>query len=286
MQSKYHPLIHAITNPVTINDVVNMILAAGATAICADNAAETAEITAISQGLLLNTGMPNDAKLEAMLAAGREANRRGIPVILDPVGAGASNYRKQFFRTLLAEVHMTCIRGNHSEMAALAGIAFRSHGVEDAGITPPPEKLQKLAEHLDTVLAVSGDTDLAVSANQILESKTGSPLLKKITGAGCMLSGYLAARIAAGRLEGIERSGSEITPADRQAAQQGWQNDSAGKIILTESDVVQIVHEGLTSYGLAAETAEREMRDSGHVGNATFRTYLIDAVSRESGEVI
>ena len=85
------PLIHAITNAVTINDVVNMILASGAAAVCADNSKEVFEITAISSGLLLNTGMPNDDKLEAMLLAGRKANELGIPVVLDPVGAGASS---------------------------------------------------------------------------------------------------------------------------------------------------------------------------------------------------
>lgn len=261
------PLIHAITNAVTINDVVNIILASGAAAVCADNSKEVSEITAISSGLLLNTGMPNDDKLEAMLLAGRKANALGIPVVLDPVGAGASSYRRQFLARLLSEVHMTAIRANMSEAAALYGIAFSSKGVEDAGITLAPSLLQELAERYDTTLAVTGDTDYAVSRDELLTSQTGSSLQKQITGSGCMLSGLLAASLAGNR-KGESAANSAGNPARNTDG-----NPASGL------STAWIVHRTLEMYGQAAEDAEQEMKASGHIGTATFRTYLIDRIS-------
>ena len=243
-----HPLVHAITNAVTINDVVNMILASGAAAACADNEKEVEEIVSISDALLLNTGMPEDNRLNAMILAGRKANELGIPVVLDPVGAGASAYRREFLTKLLSEVHVTAIRANMSEAAALQGMAFASQGVEAAGVELEPAALQELAERFGTVLAVTGETDYAVSGEEILISRTGTPLLKSITGAGCMLSGLLAASLAG-------------NPGD------------AGRRVRT-------VQETLAAYGQAAEDAEREMMSSGHIGTGTFRTYLIDGISR------
>ena len=110
MVRQEHPMVHMITNHVTVNDTVNIILAAGGTAICADAPAETAEITAISDTLLLNTGTPSRDTLEAMLNAAREANRRSLPVVLDPVGAGASVFRGRILEQLLQEVQFSCIR--------------------------------------------------------------------------------------------------------------------------------------------------------------------------------
>ena len=245
---KQRPLVHAITNAVTRNDVVNMILASGAAAICAENVREVEEIVSISRALLLNIGMPDENKLEVMILAGRKANELGIPVVLDPVGAGASAYRREFLAKLLSEVHMTAVRANMSEAAALQGMAFASQGVEAAGIELTPSALQELAGRLDTMLAITGETDYAVSKEEIRTSRTGTPLLKSITGSGCMLSGLLAASLAG-------------NPED------------AGR-------GVRIVHETLRIYGQAAADAEKEMCSSGHIGTATFRTYLIDRISR------
>ncbi len=245
---KKRPLVHAITNAVTINDVVNMILASGAAAVCADNKKEVEEIVSISGALLLNTGMPGDDRLDAMLLAGKKANERGIPVVLDPVGAGASAYRRDFLARLLSEVHMTAIRANMSEAAALQGMAFASQGVEAAGVELAPAALQELAGRFDTVLAITGETDYAVSREEVWISRTGTPLLKSITGSGCMLSGLLAASLA-----GNEKESCSLT---------------------------RVVHETLRIYGQAAMDAEKEMTESGHTGTATFRMYLIDRISR------
>ena len=155
---------------------------------------------------------------------------------------------------------MTAIRANMSEAAALYGIAFASQGVEDAGITLAPPLLQDLAERYDTTLAITGDTDYAVNRNELLTSQTGSPLQKQITGSGCMLSGLLAASLA-GNLEG-------------EPAENPDRNSESGL------STVRIVHQTLEMYGQAAEDAEQEMQASGHTGTATFRTYLIDRISR------
>lgn len=255
---KAHPVIHAITNPVTIHDVVNMILAAGATAICADSAEEAADITAICDGLLLNTGMPDDDRLEAMLRAGRKANEKGIPVVLDPVGAGASPYRRRFLRKLLSDVQFSCIRCNMSEAAALSGMTFASHGVEDAGVKLTPEQMQQLAGEYRTVLAITGETDYTVTRDQIVESHTGTPLEKEITGAGCMLSGVAAAVLA--------------------AADSG-ETSVAGRSLLRPAEIRAL----LGAYGSCAEAAKKEMEQAGERGTATFRIRFMDAVSIASG---
>ena len=206
------PLIHAITNPVTMNDVVNMILASGALAICADNPEETREITLLSDGLLLNTGMPCDEKLRAMIRAGRAANENGIPVVLDPVGAGASQYRKRFLKELLRQVRVDCVRANRSETAALCGVSFEARGVESADVSADTDSIRRLSEKLDAVIAVTGEEDLAVYKETVLKSRTGCAMQKRITGAGCMLGGLIAAAIA----------GNRTSPSSKGAPRMYW----------------------------------------------------------------
>ncbi|MDD6666668.1 MAG: hydroxyethylthiazole kinase [Lachnospiraceae bacterium] len=251
------PLVHAITNPVTMTDVVNLILASGATAICADDPKEAEDISSISDVTLLNIGMPSERKMQAMLLAGRKANELGHPLVLDPVGAGASAFRKEILEKLFNDLHPTCIRGNQSEMAALMGVVIPSRGVEDAGLSLDPRKLQNLARKLNTVLAVTGETDYAISPNQILESQTGTPLLKRITGSGCMLSGFLSASIGAFyKKKKFSSDPEEILPA---------------------------VQESLVTYGHLASLAEEEMKTGPVQGTMTFRTLFIDAFSRAAG---
>lgn len=237
------PLIHVISNYVTLNDVVNVILAAGATAIAADDPQEAEQITALSRALYLNTGMPSDRKLEAMIRAGKTANCMGTPVVLDPVGAGASDYRQQFLKRILEEVHITCIRGNASEIAALSGITFRSGGVESTNITEPVTAMQNLSQRLQCILAVSGHTDLVVTPDSIHKSEAGSPLAKRVTGCGCMLSGLVAAFLS-------------LYPS------------------LPVREQALLVHQVMENYGLAQERAQ-----TSGTGTMTFRSRLIDNIS-------
>ena len=254
------PLIHLITNPVTMNDVVNLVLASGAAAICADAPQEAAEISGLADATVLNIGMPAETNLKAMLAAGEIANALGHPLILDPVGAGASGFRQQILQTLLEKLHLTCIRGNQSEMAALLGMSYPSRGVEEAGICLEPELLQKLAKRYDTVLAVTGNTDITVSKDQILVSHTGTPLQKRITGSGCMLSALLGAALA-----------GSMTPSSSPGEQALRLTNTAG--------IVSLVHETVEVYGSLASQAEAEMEASSRHGTMTFRSRLIDIVS-------
>ena len=251
------PLIHLITNPVTMNDVVNLVLASGATAICADSPEEAAEISGLADATVLNIGMPSESKAEAMLAAGEKANELGHPLILDPVGAGASDFRQRILKTLLERLHFTCIRGNQSEMAALLGVSYSSRGVEEAGVCLKPDRLQELSARYDTVLAVTGETDLTVSKERILVSHTGTPLQKRITGSGCMLSGLLAAALA-----------GSTAASSGQALRLG---DTSG--------IASLVRETVKAYGCLAREAEKEMEASSRHGTMTFRSRLIDAVS-------
>lgn len=237
------PLIHVISNYVTLNDVVNIILAAGGAAIAADDPQEAAQISQISRALYLNTGMPSDRKLEAMLRAGKAANSAGIPVVLDPVGAGASDYRMKFLTTLLREIRFTCIRGNRSEIAALSGSHFRSQGVESADVFESESSMQDLSEELHCILAVSGETDLAVTPGKIWSSHTGSVMAKRVTGCGCMLSGLIALFLAA-----------------------------CPDVSLEEKAF--LVHQVMEKYGLAQENAQKKVG-----GTMTFRYELIDTVS-------
>ena len=124
------PLIHNITNYVTVNDCANMVLACGASPIMADDAAEVEEITAICGGLNINIGTLNSRTVTSMLLAGKKANQLGHPVVLDPVGAGASHLRTDTAFRLLREVQFTVIRGNISEIKTLASGAGTTKGVD------------------------------------------------------------------------------------------------------------------------------------------------------------
>lgn len=238
------PLVHVISNYVTLNDVVNVILAAGAAAIAADDPQETAQITEISRALYLNTGMPSERKQKAMTAAGKAANAAGIPVVLDPVGAGASDYRKDFLEKLLRDVHITCIRGNAAEIAALSGVTFRSRGVESADIFESEASMQQLSDELHCIVAVSGKRDLVVTPDAVRASETGSALARRVTGCGCMLSGLIAAFLA-------------LYP---DASMQ---------------DQAALVHAVMKQYGLAQQEAQK-CAD----GTMAFRNKLINVISR------
>ena len=116
---KKHPKIHCLTNPVTMNDVANILLAAGGSAVMAQDEQEAAEITTFCQGTLLNTGVPDESKIRACILAGKRANQLGHPVILDPVGAGGSSFRQRELKKLLEQVHPSIVRCNQEEDAVL-----------------------------------------------------------------------------------------------------------------------------------------------------------------------
>ncbi len=202
---KKRPLVHCITNYVTVNDVANILLACGASPIMADDKKEAADITKICQATEINIGTLNSRTIESMLIAGQEANRLGHPVILDPVGAGASELRRETVNVLLETVKFTVIRGNISEIKTIAQGKKSGKGVDadivDGITTENIEKVvsfvRKLAKETDAVIVVTGAIDLISSSDITYVCKNGHELMSSITGTGCMLSAVIAAFCAA-----------------------------------------------------------------------------------------
>lgn len=241
------PLIHSITNYVTINDCANILLAAGASPIMADAPEEAAEITARCQGLTLNLGMVHADRIPAMLASGRQANAMGIPVVLDPVGAGASTFRTDTAHRLLLEVRFTVIRGNLSEILALAGGAGHSRGVDTADTLTARTRdadialAKELARCTGAVVAVTGPTDLVTDGSAVCEIHNGHPMMGSVTGTGCMLSCLTAAFVAASPAEPFRAAAAAVC-----------------------------------AMGLCGEIAHDRLQPG--EGNASYRTRILDAV--------
>jgi len=188
------PVIHAITNWVTANDVANVIQAIGARPIMAISPEEVEEITSRADALVLNLGTPSPVRIKAMLLSGRQANRDGHPVLFDPVGVGASKFRIDSSRRILSELRITVIRGNRSEIGTLAGKGGRLAGVDSVA---GPEDLDQAAEHLSekigAVVVASGPQDLIVSSARKVMVENGHPMMRQVTGMGCMLTAVTGA---------------------------------------------------------------------------------------------
>ena len=165
------PLVHCITNYVTVNDVANCILAIGASPIMADDIAEAADITSISKALVINMGTLNARTVESMVAAGKKANELGVPVVFDPVGAGASNFRNETAKRILENVKISILRGNLSEMSYLAGL--------------------EVSTKYNCVAAITGAVDTITDGKRVARISNGHPYLSKVTGTGCMTTGLV-----------------------------------------------------------------------------------------------
>lgn len=184
-----HPLIHCISNVVTANDCANLALAVGASPIMAQAPEEMAEIAALAGAVVLNTGTPDAAKFAAARLAGAEANRRGIPVVLDPVGVGASRWRLRCIQELLQSVRPDIVRVNYGEAAALLGLESAEHGVDSLAVPQDAAKCAAaLARQLGGVVLLSGVEDLVTDGGEVLRITGGSEKMRIVTGAGCMLS--------------------------------------------------------------------------------------------------
>ena len=199
------PLIHNITNYVTVNDCANMVLACGASPIMADDAAEVEDITTICGGLNINIGTLNSRTIESMLKAGKKANVLGHPVVLDPVGAGASALRTETAYRLLDEVRFTVIRGNISEVKTLASGAGTTKGVDaDVADRVTEENLdgavafaKAFAAKTGAVVAITGAIDIVADGAKAYCIRNGHPMMSAITGTGCQLSALTAAFVTA-----------------------------------------------------------------------------------------
>jgi hydroxyethylthiazole kinase len=183
------PLIHQITNYVVMNETANATLALGALPVMAHAREEVEEMAGFAGALVLNIGTLSPVWVDAMLAAGRVANERGIPVVLDPVGAGATRYRTETARRILAEVDVAVLRGNAGEVATLVGVTAEMRGVESIGAGSEPGELALAAGRaLGVVTSVTGAVDHVSDGETVVAIANGDPLLASITGTGCMSS--------------------------------------------------------------------------------------------------
>jgi hydroxyethylthiazole kinase len=180
------PLVHQITNFVVMNETANATLALGALPVMAHALQEVEEMASAASALVLNIGTPSDEWVEAMLAAGRAANRAGVPVVLDPVGAGATKYRTETSRQLLEALEIAVVRGNSAEIATLAGRQAEIRGVEAVGAGGGPDLAREAARALGCVVAVTGAVDHVSDGESVHSISNGHELLGTVTGTGCM----------------------------------------------------------------------------------------------------
>lgn len=233
------PLIHHLTNEVVMNFTANGLLAYGGSPIMAKELKEVAEISAAARGVLINIGTLTETTFEAMKQAGIAANEAGVPVVLDPVGVAATTFRSEAVNRLLQDVKLTAIKGNAGEMAYLAGVTWKTKGVEstDGEIAELKKIAQQIAKTYDTIAIVTGKTDVLSDGNVLKTNDTGDEQLTRITGAGCLLGSLVTANIA------------------------------------VSDDPLQAAYEAVVDYGAAAERAIAHPDVS---GPGTFVVKLID----------
>jgi hydroxyethylthiazole kinase len=194
------PLVHQITNYVVMNETANATLALGALPVMAHAREEVEEMVSLAGALVLNIGTLSPHWVDAMLLAGKAANEHGIPVVLDPVGAGATRYRTETTRRLLDEVKVTVLRGNHGEVATLVGVEAEVRGVESIGAGGEPADLARAAaRNLGLVASVTGPVDHVSDGDRVLAIANGHELLAAVTGTGCMSSAITGCFLAVAR---------------------------------------------------------------------------------------
>ncbi|HET7759674.1 MAG TPA: hydroxyethylthiazole kinase [Gaiellaceae bacterium] len=180
------PLVHQITNYVVMNETANATLAIGALPVMAHAPQEVEEMASAASALVLNIGTLSDGWVEAMIAAGRAANAAGVPVVLDPVGAGATEYRTDTCKRLLDVLELAVVRGNSAEIATLAGREAEIRGVEAVGDGGGPDLAREAAKVLGCVVAVTGPVDHVSDGETVNTVANGHELMGTVTGTGCM----------------------------------------------------------------------------------------------------
>jgi hydroxyethylthiazole kinase len=194
------PLIHHITNYVTVNDCANITLCAGGAPVMAHAPDEVEEMVQYAGALVLNIGTLDQVQIEAMLLAGKAAAARDIPVVLDPVGAGATPLRTNTARRLMKELSISILKGNAGEIGVLAGVDAKVRGVDSAGMSADPaEVASTYADRTGMTVVMSGATDTISDGNRVLYVDNGSPLMGTISGTGCMAASVTGVYTAVNR---------------------------------------------------------------------------------------
>ena len=191
------PLIHNITNYVVMNFTANALLAMGAAPVMAHALGEVEEMVTLAGALVLNIGTLTEEWVEAMIRAGKQASRQQIPIILDPVGAGATGLRTRSAQRILAETRVQVVRGNASEILALREDSTRTRGVDSThAVDDAAEVANLLARELKTTLAITGPVDLVTDGDRLLRVRNGHPLMTTVTGTGCAATAIIGAFLA------------------------------------------------------------------------------------------
>lgn len=194
-----NPLVHHITNYVTVNDCANITLAIGGAPVMADDINEARDMVALASALVINIGTLNSRTVESMLAAGKRANELGIPVILDPVGAGATPYRTETANIVMENVKLAVIRGNLSEIKTLYGVNSLTKGVDSSEdilaksdvLIEAKDLAKSFAKKLNTVIAITGSVDIITDGERLYTVENGHKIMSKITGTGCMCTSLI-----------------------------------------------------------------------------------------------
>ncbi len=240
------PLIHSITNYVVMNYTANALLACGASPVMAHAAEEVEEMVSLAGALVLNIGTLTPVWVDAMLKAGKRANARGVPIILDPVGAGATRLRTESALRLVRELSLQVIRGNASEILSLAGekAESRTKGVDSVHTVDQATKAAvALAGELKTTLAITGAVDLITDGRRVCRVMNGHEMMGRVTGTGCTATVIIGAFLA-------------VNPVPLEAAATG-----------------------LSYFGLAGERAAARAAAPG-----SFQIALLDALYEMNGE--
>lgn len=249
------PLVHNITNYVTVNDVANVLLACGGSPIMSDEAEDVEDITSVCGGLNINIGTLQKTSIEGMFRTGKKANELGHPVLLDPVGAGASALRTNTALELMKELRLAVIRGNISEIKTLALGSGTTKGVDadvadavtEENLDDAAEFVREFARKTGSIIAVTGAIDLVSDGEKCYVIRNGRPEMGKITGTGCQLSGMMTAYVTANPENRLEAAAAAVCVM-----------------------------------GLAGEIGWERMQEGD--GNATYRNRIIDAIYNMTGE--
>jgi len=279
LQTK-RPLVHHITNAVTINDCANITLCIGAAPVMAEAPEEVAEMVAMAGALVLNIGTLSKAQISSMLIAGRAANDLGVPVILDPVGAGATRLRTESAHHLLTELQIAVVKGNAGEIGLLAGAAGRVRGVDSAGLDGDPVSICKsLVDAYSCVVAMSGPTDIVTDGDRVVLIATG---LDGDPVAICksLVDAYSCTVAMSGPTD-IVTDGDRVVliangdPLMGSVSGTGCMVSSlAGAFAAGSQDLVCSTTAALAAFGLAGENAARQT-----FGPSSFKVALFDEVA-------
>lgn len=243
------PLIHHITNYVTVNDCANIVLAIGGSPVMADDLEEVAEMVGFASALVLNIGTLNSRTIESMRVAGLRAKELSVPVILDPVGVGATRLRTNTAEKLIRELRPEVIRGNMSEIKVLAGLDVAIKGVDSLADEQNSSLIaKKLASELNCVIAITGKTDVIADGRQVCLLNNGHQILADVTGTGCMTTSLV------------------------------------GTFCGATNDYFTAAVAGIISMGLAGENAQASLHHGEGIG--TFRARLLDSIYNLTPETL